>query len=384
MRNGDKKTGETVTLVAVTKNHPADVVLASRALGISDVGENRVQEAKQKKTVVPSGQRWHLLGHLQTNKVKQAVEIFDIIESVDSEKILAAIDKAAEQQGKVQEVLLQLNIAEEEQKSGFDKESYEAILPELRNFKNVRVRGIMVIAQKAEDVEETRPVFRKGYEKFCELREYLGESHIDILSMGMTHDYWIAVEEGANSVRIGTALFGERDYGRYNSRGHDVKMKIVEKICDTLGLYKEVEEDVVEQEEALPDPKRNFVRSSEQPREEKSPFFSKKQAGEDGKLISLPLAQKQVKVIVLEPTGFDDSQKVADHLRTNQPVVVNFETTDGEVMKRMTDFISGTVYALNGSMKKIGRNILVCAPQNVDIDAGRTVYNEKGEAPWEK
>ena len=161
-------------------------------------------------------------------------------------------------------------------------------------------------------------------------------------------------------------------------------MKIVEKICDTLGLYKEVEEDVVEQEEALPDPKRNFVRSSEQPREEKSPFFSKKQAGEDGKLISLPLAQKQVKVIVIEPTGFDDSQKVADHLRTNQPVVVNFETTDGEVMKRMTDFISGTVYALNGSMKKIGRNILVCAPQNVDIDAGRTVYNEKGEATWEK
>ena len=161
-------------------------------------------------------------------------------------------------------------------------------------------------------------------------------------------------------------------------------MKIVEKICDTLGLYTVVEEDVVEQEEALPDPKRNFVRSSEQPREEKSPFFSKKQAGEDGKLISLPLAQKQVKVIVLEPTGFDDSQKVADHLRTNQPVVVNFETTDGEVMKRMTDFISGTVYALNGSMKKIGRNILVCAPQNVDIDAGRTVYNEKGEAPWEK
>ena len=80
-------------------------------------------------------------------------------------------------------------------------------------------------------------------------------------------------------------------------------MKIVEKICDTLGLYKEVEEDVVEQEEALPDPKRNFVRSSEQPREEKSPFFSKKQAGEDGKLISLPLAQKQVKVIVLEPTA---------------------------------------------------------------------------------
>ena len=161
-------------------------------------------------------------------------------------------------------------------------------------------------------------------------------------------------------------------------------MKIVEKICDTLGLYEKVEDEVVEQEEALPDPKRNIIRSTEPSKEEKTPFFSKKQAGEDGKLISLPLAQKQVKVIVLEPTGFDDSQKVADHLRNNQPVVVNFETTDGEIMKRMTDFISGTIYALNGSMKKIGRNILVCAPQNVDIDAGRTVYNEKGEAPWEK
>jgi len=214
MRNGDKKTGETVTLVAVTKNHPAEVVLASIALGIGDIGENRVQEAKQKKTVVPNRPRWHLLGHLQTNKAKQAVEIFDIIESVDSEKVLDAIDKAAGQQGKVQEVLLQLNIAEEEQKSGFDKESYAAILPKLRNFKNVRIRGIMVIAQKTEDVEETRPVFRKGYEKFCELTESFGELHIDILSMGMTHDYWIAVEEGANSVRIGTALFGERDYDR--------------------------------------------------------------------------------------------------------------------------------------------------------------------------
>lgn len=162
-------------------------------------------------------------------------------------------------------------------------------------------------------------------------------------------------------------------------------MKIVDKICDTLGLYKDVyEEETAVQEETLPEPKRNFVRNFEAPKEEKSPFFSKKQPGEDGKLITLPLTQKQVKVIVLEPTGFDDSQKVADHLRNNQPVVVNFETTDGEVMKRMTDFISGTIYAVNGSMKKIGRNILVCAPQNVDIDAGKSVYDEKGEAPWEK
>ncbi|MBR5487814.1 MAG: cell division protein SepF, partial [Phascolarctobacterium sp.] len=97
---------------------------------------------------------------------------------------------------------------------------------------------------------------------------------------------------------------------------------------------------------------------------------------------AMPIADKQVRVVVIEPTTFDDSQKIADYLRGNQPVVVNFENTDNIVTKRMTDFISGTIYALQGSMKKIGRSILVCAPKNVDIDAGISVYNEKGEQPW--
>lgn len=214
MRKEVKQTGEKVTLVAVTKNHPADVIFDSMALNITDIGENRVQEAKQKKNIVPHGPRWHLVGHLQTNKIKQAVELFDIIESVDSEKVLDAIDKAALQQGKIQDILLQLNIAEEEQKSGFDISSYKDILPRLKEYKNVCIRGLMIIARKCEDVEETRPVFKRGYEEFCKLKEYLATKDVDILSMGMTHDYWIAIEEGANSVRIGTALFGERDYSR--------------------------------------------------------------------------------------------------------------------------------------------------------------------------
>ena len=213
MRTEEKLTGRKVTLVAVTKNHPADIILESLALDITDIGENRVQEAKEKKSVLPPGGRWHLVGHLQTNKVKQAVELFDLIESVDSEKILAAINSAAEQQGKIQDVLLQLNIAKEEQKSGFDEASYKDVLAKIEDFEHVRVRGLMVIAQRCEDLEETRPVFRKGYEEFCKLKEQLGSQDVDILSMGMTHDFWVAVEEGANSVRLGTALFGERDYG---------------------------------------------------------------------------------------------------------------------------------------------------------------------------
>ncbi len=184
-------------------------------------------------------------------------------------------------------------------------------------------------------------------------------------------------------------------------------MKFFDRISETLGLYEEEDDELLEEEEpvrkAEPAPKRiprstpapvsrqaapaepEATARSEQQTEKKS-FFRKKdiQNSPEGKTISLPLAQKQVRVVVLEPANFDDSQKVADYLRNNQPVVVNFEGTEGLVTKRMTDFISGTIYALGGSMKKIGRNILVCAPKNVDIDASVNIYDEKGGQPWKK
>lgn len=209
-RTETKLTGTEATLVAVTKNHPVDVVMESLALGIANIGENRVQEAKEKRTVVPDRGVWHLIGHLQTNKAKQAVALFDLIESVDSQRLLAALDKAALQQGKVQDILLQLNIAREEQKTGFLLEDYQAVVPTLDSYPNLRVRGLMVIAPLCDDIEATRPVFKEGYRCFFELKKLRPE--IELLSMGMTHDFTVAVEEGANIVRVGTALFGKRDY----------------------------------------------------------------------------------------------------------------------------------------------------------------------------
>ena len=203
-------TGNDVILVAVTKNHPPEVITESLALGVQNIGENRVQEAKHKQEAIGKQGFWHLIGHLQTNKARQAVAHFDLIESVDSEHLLAAVDKEAARIGKVQDILLQLNIAHEEQKSGLEKEEYLALLPKLAEYKNVRLRGLMVIAQKCEDVEETRPVFAAGYRAFVRLREQYPE--IDVISMGMSSDYMIAIEEGANVVRVGTALFGQRDY----------------------------------------------------------------------------------------------------------------------------------------------------------------------------
>ena len=204
------QTGDAVTLVAVTKNHAPEVITEALSLGVECIGENRVQEAKHKKEVLPAGGKWHLIGHLQTNKARQAVALFDLIESVDSERLLALINEEAGRIGKVQDVLLQLNIAKEEQKTGFCKEEYHAVLEKLGDFKNIRLRGLMVIAQACTDIEETRPVFAAGYRAFCRLKETYPE--IDCLSMGMSNDYTVAIEEGANMVRVGTALFGQRDY----------------------------------------------------------------------------------------------------------------------------------------------------------------------------
>ena len=204
------RTGADITLVAATKMNDAARVREAVAAGIDACGENRVQEAKHKQEALGKHGYWHLIGHLQTNKARQAVALFDLIESVDSEHLLAAVDKEAERIGKVQDILLQLNIAHEEQKSGLDKEDYLALLPKLPEYKHVRLRGLMVIAQKCEDIEQTRPVFAAGYRAFARLKQQYPQA--DILSMGMSNDYTVAIEEGANIVRVGTALFGQRDY----------------------------------------------------------------------------------------------------------------------------------------------------------------------------
>ena len=214
-RTERKETGDEVCLVAVTKNHPAAVVTEIQALGVGNIGENRVQEAREKQQQVGHPGKWHLIGHLQTNKAKQAVEFFDLIESADSEHLLRALEKEAAKQGKVMDVLLQINVAREPQKTGFLPEDYEAVLPLLDSFPHIRVRGIMVIAPNTPDQTVLHSVFRQGYDYFCTLKRQ--RKDIDFLSMGMTSDYAIAVEEGANMVRVGTAMFGARDY---NNRGY--------------------------------------------------------------------------------------------------------------------------------------------------------------------
>ncbi len=200
-----------VTLVAVTKNHSVDLMREAIDSGVTNIGENRVQEAAEKFQILErDGVTKHLIGHLQTNKAKQAVKLFDLIHSVDSENLATAIDKAAGNIGKVQDVLIQVNLANEETKFGINEDNLQNLIDTIDTLKNIRLRGLMLIAPNYADVEECRPLFRSMRKIF----EQVGKTRqdFDFLSMGMTHDYKIAVEEGANIVRIGTAIFGERIY----------------------------------------------------------------------------------------------------------------------------------------------------------------------------
>ena len=206
-----------VELIAVTKNHPVEAMREAIDAGIMNIGENRVQEALDKAENLEREVKWHLIGHLQTNKVRHAVRQFDLIHSVDSLRLAQEINKAAAKFGKVQNILVQVNLAREETKSGVYRENLNELLMEVDTLPYIRLQGFMCIAPNYEDVEECRPLFRAMYELFQQIKEREPRTaDLRYLSMGMSHDYRIAVEEGANLVRVGTAIFGAR---QYNARG---------------------------------------------------------------------------------------------------------------------------------------------------------------------
>lgn len=200
-----------VKLVAVTKNHGVEAIREAIDSGIMAIGENRVQEALSKQVLLDCKVQWHLIGHLQTNKARQAVPAFDVIHSVDSEKLALEIDRVAAKHGKKQDVLLQVNIGGEDTKFGIASAQFRSFAAFLSNLEHVRLGGLMAIAPYYENAELARPLFRELYQMFSELQQSgLPNTNIEWLSMGMTHDYRVAIEEGSNLVRIGTGIFGLR------------------------------------------------------------------------------------------------------------------------------------------------------------------------------
>lgn len=205
-----------VKLVAVTKNHSVSAMLEALAAGITAVGENRVQEMVAKHPAIQAAGRsaeWHLIGHLQTNKVRQAVPLANLIHSVDSERLAREIDNIAGKLGKRQDVLLQVNIADEDSKFGVEAGQALPLARVISQLEHVRLCGLMTIAPFSENPETIRPVFKETYQLYQELKLLkLANTEFNWLSMGMTNDYPVAIEEGANLVRIGTGIFGSRQY----------------------------------------------------------------------------------------------------------------------------------------------------------------------------
>lgn len=198
-----------IKLVAVTKTATIEQIKEAISTGVKIIGENKVQEAKEKYQILTADIEWHLVGHLQTNKVKYAIEIFDFIHSVDSIRLAKEIDKRSLQFGKITNVLVEVNISGEETKYGIKPEQVEPFLKEISEFSRIRVRGLMTIAPIVEDKEEVRPYFRKLRELSKEIKsKNIKNVKMDHLSMGMTDDFEVAIEEGANMVRIGRGIFG--------------------------------------------------------------------------------------------------------------------------------------------------------------------------------
>lgn len=206
-----------VTLIAVSKTKPVEMLEACMECGISVFGENKVQELCDKYDVLPKDLHWHMIGHLQRNKVKYITDKVDLIHSVDSLRLAEAISEDAVKKGIQVNILVEVNVAEETSKFGLKVKETEGLIRSIAQLPNIHIQGLMTIAPYTENPEDNRPVFRTLKQLSVDIeRKNIDNVSMSVLSMGMTGDYEVAIEEGATYVRVGTGIFGERDYNKNN------------------------------------------------------------------------------------------------------------------------------------------------------------------------
>ena len=202
-----------VKLIAVSKTQPVEAIREAIEYGINSFGENRVQELREKTEIIEDNLDWHLIGHLQTNKVKFVVGKVSLIHSLENIRLAEAIDKEAKKHNVIVDVLVEVNIAKEDTKFGVNPEEVESFIREVLIFKNINIRGLMTVAPYTDISEENRKYFKKLKKIMVDLNsKNIHNVNMNVLSMGMTGDYEIAIEEGATLVRVGTGIFGSRNY----------------------------------------------------------------------------------------------------------------------------------------------------------------------------
>lgn len=204
-----------VQLIAVSKMNPAEAVILANDAGQTVFGENKVQELCGKLEVIDRPVKWHLIGHLQTNKVKYIIGRVEMIHSVDSARLAAEIEKESEKKNTVTDILIEINIADEDTKFGVKPEELEPLLREICTFRHIRIRGLMTVAPIAENAEDNRVYFRRMRDLLVDINsKNIDNISMNVLSMGMSQDFEIAIEEGAHYIRVGTGIFGARDYSK--------------------------------------------------------------------------------------------------------------------------------------------------------------------------
>ena len=202
-----------VTLVAVSKTKPVDMLLEAYDAGARVFGENKVQEIMDKYEHIPSDVQWHMIGHLQRNKVKYIVDKVSMIHSVDSLRLAETIEQEAAKKDVKVPILLEVNVAEEESKFGLKMDEVLPLIHEISSFRHIEIKGLMTIAPFVDDPEDNREVFRKLKKLSVDIAaKNINNTTMSVLSMGMTGDYQVAIQEGATMVRVGTGIFGARDY----------------------------------------------------------------------------------------------------------------------------------------------------------------------------
>lgn len=206
---------EDVTLIAVSKTKPIEMIEEAIACGKKEFGENKAQEMKEKCDTLPKDIKWHFIGHLQTNKVKYVVGRAFLIHSVDSYRLAEVIEAESAKKNVISRILIEVNVAQEETKFGLELEETLDLIEKISKLPHIRVEGLMTIAPFVANQEENRSVFRKLRELSVDIdKKNIDNVSMGVLSMGMTNDYEVAIEEGATYVRVGTGIFGERDYSK--------------------------------------------------------------------------------------------------------------------------------------------------------------------------
>lgn len=202
-----------VTLIPVSKTKPVSMLREAYDLGVRVFGENKVQEIRDKYEALPKDIDWHMIGHLQTNKVKYIVDKVKLIHSVDSLKLVEVIEKEAEKHNRIVDILLEVNVAEEISKFGLKTSEVLPFTEKIEKYPHINMRGLMTIAPFVENPEKNRTIFADLHKLYVDIKsKNIDNGNVSILSMGMTNDYEVAIEEGATMVRVGTGIFGARDY----------------------------------------------------------------------------------------------------------------------------------------------------------------------------